>query len=75
MFCSYAHEDIEFAKLSVGNLRGLEHNQVIEFWYDREIPVGERWADEIDKKLLNADLVIFLVSEYMMDSDYIDRAT
>jgi hypothetical protein len=71
VFCSYAHEDLEFCEALRRHLRGLEHNEVIEFWYDREIPVGERWADEIDKKLLNADLVIFLVSEYMMDSDYI----
>ena len=32
VFCSYAHEDIEFCEALRRHLRGLEHNQVIEFW-------------------------------------------
>jgi hypothetical protein len=43
--------------------------QIVE-WYDREIPAGTEWRNEIDDNLNTADIILLLLSADFVASDY-----
>lgn len=51
-------------------LRGLE-NDGARFWWDRSLRAGDVWDDEIRAHLLEADLALVLVSQWLIDSRYV----
>jgi GTP-binding protein EngB required for normal cell division len=78
-FCSYSHQDEQHLNKLRTSLRGLERQELIEWWHDRQISAGWEWEEAIDKNLRTADIILFLVSPALMASDYvyekeIDRA-
>lgn len=69
-FISYAHVDEELrARLRV-HLAALEREGLVQAWDDREILGGDAWADEIDARLNQADLVLLLVTADFINSQY-----
>src|SRR6266849_227761 len=70
IFLSYAHED-EYLKQQLENhLSLLRHQDVAVTWDDRLIEAGGNWEDEIDDNLNTADIILLLISEAFMASDY-----
>lgn len=70
IFISYAHvDDALRARLRV-HLGGLERDGLVQAWDDREIPAGEAWADEIDDRLNQADVIVLLVTADFIKSEY-----
>jgi len=70
VFISYAHADEALrARLRV-YLRPLEREGRVLAWDDRAIQAGDQWADEIDARLEDADLVLLLVTADFMNSEY-----
>ena len=69
-FCSYAHEDDRFRENLVKHLSLLRRQGLIQVWHDRLLHPGDRWAEEIDKNLDLAELVVLLISADFMESDY-----
>ena len=49
----------------------LEREGKIEPWTDRKILPGDHWGDEIERELERADLILFLVSDDFLASDFI----
>ena len=70
IFCSYSHCDEYYRDELEGHLKVLERNEVIDFWYDREIVPSNKFNNEIEKHLLEADIILLLVSSYFLKSDY-----
>ncbi len=48
----------------------LKRQGLIEVWHDRRIAAGAFFADEIDKNILSADVVLCLLSPDFIASDY-----
>ena len=70
LFISYAHAD-EGLKLQLEkHLTPLRRNGVIEKWSDHQIQPGQNWAQEIDRNLKTADIILLLVSPDLLFSDY-----
>jgi hypothetical protein len=73
IFTSYSHVDAEdhsnFDKL----LQRYLQNYSIAIWNDNHIKPGEEWDKEIKEQLFSASIVIFLISEEFLSSDYINR--
>jgi len=71
VFISYSHKDSSYLKQDslLGFLKGLEQDN-IEFWTDKSIRPGERWDDEINTNIQNADIALVLVSQIYLDSYY-----
>jgi hypothetical protein len=44
---------------------------LLEIWCDLEIKPGQRWDDEIKRKLEEAELYIFFMSAALLDSEYV----
>ena len=70
VFISYAHEDDALRQELVGHCKGLENLGLITLWHDRKIMPGVNWDEEIDVRLKQADLILFLVSSALISSNY-----
>jgi hypothetical protein len=72
IFVSYSHHDVAYLADNslLGFLRGLE-NDGARFWWDRSLRAGDVWDDEIRARLLEADLALVLVSQWLIDSRYV----
>jgi len=67
---SYAHEDEDFVTDLRAHLAVLRRSNDIKWWYDREILAGADIDSEIDSQFEAADVVLFVVSAYFLNSDY-----
>ncbi|WP_435949747.1 TIR domain-containing protein [Psychrobacter sp. DM8] len=70
LFISYAHKDENFKENLEEHLSSLKRQGVIEAWNDRDITAGQKWEDEIDNNISNADLILLLISASFNNSDY-----
>ena len=73
VFVSYSHRDREFLEHLNPNLKLLERQQVIDAWYDGEIRAGDEWEPAIWENLSHADIVVVLVSQHSLASDFCNR--
>lgn len=70
VFFSYAHEDEPLRDKLAKHLKLLERTGVIKSWHDRQILPGQEWDGQIDENLKTADIILLLVSDDFLASDY-----
>lgn len=70
VFISYAHEDSGYKDELIKFLTPLVHSQQIKIWHDKEIKAGDIFDDVIIKHLDESDIVIFLISQNFLTSNY-----
>lgn len=71
VFLSYAHKDAELKNQLDIHLAPLRRSNQIEIWQDGDILAGNLWDDDIKSALLDADIVLLLISASFIASDYI----
>jgi hypothetical protein len=71
IFLSYSHKDEHFRKAVAAHFGVITRHHAVEVWSDRRIRGGARWREAIDGKLAGADLVVLLVSQHALTSDFI----
>jgi len=70
LFYSYSHEDERLRDKLDNHLALLQRQGVITEWHDRQIEAGSDWAGEINAHLDSADIILMLVSDDFIASDY-----
>ncbi len=70
IFFCYAPEDVALLNRLKTHLRPLQRQGLIDMWHDRNIDAGTDWAQEIDKHLSTAQIILLLVSPDFIASDY-----
>lgn len=70
IFFSYAHEDEAWREKLSKFLRRLERNGDIQSWHDRNISAGSEWKPEILIHLKTAHIILLLISQDFIDSDF-----
>ena len=70
LFISYSHKDELFRDELRGALTAYERKGEIVAWDDTRIEAGQRWEPEILDNLKRADLVVMLLSDDFIRSDY-----
>lgn len=71
VFVSYAHDDSEMLREMQEMLKMLQRNNVIDIWTDKEILPGQNWNKDVNDSLVNADIILLLLSSSFLNSDYI----
>jgi internalin A len=71
LFISYAHLDEKWRVRLKPNLELLQREGLIEIWSDRQIVASSLWDDEIQRKVAEADLYLFLMSTNLLNSGYV----
>ncbi|MBI1357997.1 MAG: TIR domain-containing protein [Acidobacteria bacterium] len=70
LFYSYAHDDEDLRDKLDNHLSSLRHMGILEPWHDRKIAPGSDWSKEIDVHLLQADIIVLLISHHFVASNY-----
>jgi TIR domain len=70
VFYSYSHKDEALRDELDTHLTLLKREEFISTWYDREIPPGDSWDQVINENLNTADVILFLVSQNFLASQY-----
>lgn len=70
LFYSYSHKDEKPRNELEKHLSILKRQGIISEWHDRKISAGTEWAEQIDKHLENAQIILLLVSSDFLASDY-----
>lgn len=73
VFISYAHEDTPYLEELQKYLQPYVKKQTISIWTDRDIIAGQKWDELIKTKLKESEVVLFLVSQDFLVSDYINN--
>lgn len=72
VFYCYAHEDEKLRDKLERQLALLKRQRIIAGWSDRSISAGREWAEEIGKYLNSAGIILLLVSDAFLSSDFIN---
>jgi hypothetical protein len=70
VFLSYSHDDERMRKRLGQHLAGLETEGLIRVWHDRQIEPAADWEGTINHEILEADVVLLLVSASFINSKY-----
>ena len=70
VFWSYSHKDQALREKLAVHFAVMRREGLIIDWHDRKIDAGTLWEEEIDRHLLEADIVLLLVSAAFFDSNY-----
>lgn len=70
IFYSYAHEDEALREKLQNHMKVLKRNGYISEWHDRKISAGEDWDGQISDNLMDADIILLLISDDFLGSDY-----
>lgn len=70
IFFSYAHEDEDLMHDVRRQLVVYERNGRILKWYDRKIPPGAEWRQQIDTRLETAKIILLFMSPHFIESRY-----
>lgn len=70
VFYSYSHKDEDLRDELDTHLKLLKREGFISTWYDRKIPPGDEWDHVINENLNTAEVILFLVSQHFLASEY-----
>ncbi|WP_286914209.1 leucine-rich repeat domain-containing protein [Flavobacterium sp. UBA4197] len=71
IFISYSKEDTSYLVKLENHLSVLKRNGTIDTWNCRQLIPGEKWDGKIKNELEEADIILFLVSDDFLATDYI----
>jgi internalin A len=70
LFISYSHEDERFRDELRGALTAYERMGQLTIWDDTKIVPGQKWEPELLGKLEQAEIIVLLLSNDFISSDY-----
>ena len=70
VFISYSHQDQMLRQKLDNHLSNLRQQNIITSWYDGEITAGTNWRSQIMQHLNNAQIILLLISDDFMASDF-----
>lgn len=70
VFISYSHRDEGMCEELINHLSSMRREGLINHWHDRKLLPGDDWEQNIDDNLVNAQVILLLVSSDFIASDY-----
>ncbi|MCF6366596.1 MAG: toll/interleukin-1 receptor domain-containing protein [Bacteroidales bacterium] len=70
IFISYTHKDEKFKEQLIVHLASLKRLGLIKEWHDRMINPGQEWDGIVKQELIDADIIILLISSDFIASNY-----
>jgi len=71
VFISYSHNDAVYLRRLHAHLAYYERNNLIDYWDDTKLSVGQKWEQEIAEAIEHARVCILLVSADFLASAYV----
>jgi len=73
LFICYAHANERVVKQLIPGLKVLARRGYVEAWRDTDLVPGEDWDESINERLSKAEIILFMVSQQFLASDYITQ--
>jgi len=73
IYYSYAKEDEDLQKELAKHLNPLVQASLIETWHESDMQVGKEWEKEMQDKLMEADIILMLMSSDFLYADRINN--
>jgi len=73
LFICYAHANERVVKQLIPGLKVLARRGYIEAWRDTDLVPGEDWDETINERLAKAEIILLMVSQQFLASDYITQ--
>jgi len=73
LFICYAHANERVVKQLIPGLKVLARRGYITAWRDTDLVPGDEWDETIKERLSKAQVILFMVSQEFLASDYITR--
>ena len=73
IFIIYTSDDNDIMLRLLRHLQPLKELHDISIWHDDPIYTGQLWKSQIESRLNDADIFLFLVSDAFMHSEFIDQ--
>jgi hypothetical protein len=70
VFIAYSHADERMKQKLIKHLSPLKRTGLVEEWNDRQIQPGADWGREIDQHLNRSQIIVLLISDDFIHSDY-----
>src|SRR6266480_1978654 len=70
VFISYSHQDQTLRQKLDNHLSNLKQQNIITSWYDGDITAGTEWRSQIMVHLNSAQIILLLISDDFMASDF-----
>ena len=70
VFFSYSHKDEELRDELATHLAMMKRQKLISAWHDRDIDAGDEWEAEILQHLNSARVILLLISNNFLASDF-----
>lgn len=71
---SYCREDEKYLEMLKRHLKSMQFEGFdIDYWDDKRIKSGDKWKEEIEKALSEANIAILLISPDFLSSDFIQN--
>jgi hypothetical protein len=70
VFFSFSHKDESLRDKLANHLKIFERRGIISGWHDRQITAGSEWAGQLDEHLNTAQVILLLISDDFLASDY-----
>ena len=71
VFLSYSHIDSQWKIDLMDQFVTMRELNLIEIWHDGKIEIGTSWNASIEKALFESEVIVFLVSPALINSNYI----
>lgn len=71
IFLSYAHHDAAYRDVFAQNLKVMEADGIIDWWYDGKVLPSENFDQRISQAMHEADVIVILLSTASLGSKYI----
>ena len=69
VFITYSHQDTDAKDKLIECLAVMRQQELVTFWNDNEILLGDDWRDDISKNLNDSDILLYLVSAASLASE------
>jgi hypothetical protein len=73
LYISYARENAQMRDRVLENLAPLKFSGQVRIWWDGEIKPGDLWQKKLTEEAQKADIVLCLVSNAFLASDFIQK--
>lgn len=70
VFIAYSRKDRELLEELKSHLIVLRKTKNLNIWYDGLIESGSEWEKEVLGQMYNSDVILLLISQYFISSDY-----
>ncbi|MEM9918654.1 MAG: toll/interleukin-1 receptor domain-containing protein [Bacteroidota bacterium] len=71
LFVSYTREDADYCLAFYKHCSVLSEANLVEVWYDDLLEPGADWEQEINQQLVDADIIVLLISSDYVSSNFI----